>query len=335
MALEQIAIIAFSDMTAVSGNPLTSTSTTGASGTFAVNSDADPIQIQINDDDDFLEDAFQETGAPQTLAAPVTINGTTYPIGAVVELEFKVTTADGQVFSYLRIDGDNVGLTGPTLPQPDQVYSITGSSDGQEEAWADIACFTAGIYIDTPRGPCLIEQVQPGDLVLTRDNGPQIVRWVGQTTLGVDDLTRRPGLRPVQIMAGVMGNSRDFIVSPQHRILFDDWRAQIYFGTDSVLSPAIGLVNGQTVKQLPATAPVTYVHLFFDCHQIVTTDGVASESLYPGDYVLDGHSSAAIDEFLDLFPELNSANSDYGPVAYPALRARETSLLSESRMVVQ
>ncbi|MCU0816565.1 MAG: Hint domain-containing protein, partial [Cypionkella sp.] len=36
-----------------------------------------------------------------------------------------------------------------------------------------IACFTLGTRIDTVDGPRPVEALVPGDLVLTRDHGPQ------------------------------------------------------------------------------------------------------------------------------------------------------------------
>ncbi|MEM7491625.1 MAG: hypothetical protein AAF390_21115, partial [Pseudomonadota bacterium] len=132
MPIFPISFIPFSDMSALRGNPLTTGATTGASGRFSVDSDAAPVLIQVDDDDDEFDDAFIDPGTSQTLAAPVTVNGTTFPVGSVVELEFSIT-ADPRgpgpdlTFLYVRIDGVNVGMTGEVLPEAGRTYRIDGS----------------------------------------------------------------------------------------------------------------------------------------------------------------------------------------------------------------
>ncbi len=42
-----------------------------------------------------------------------------------------------------------------------------------------VICFVPGTKIATPLGPCPVEDLAEDDLVETRDNGPQPVRWIG------------------------------------------------------------------------------------------------------------------------------------------------------------
>lgn len=46
-----------------------------------------------------------------------------------------------------------------------------------------VPCFTPGTRIATPRGECAVEALRVGDRVITRDNGLQEIRWIGQRTL--------------------------------------------------------------------------------------------------------------------------------------------------------
>ena len=82
-----------------------------------------------------------------------------------------------------------------------------------------IPCFTAGTPIDTPAGPVPVEVLRPGDLVLTRDNGPQPLRWSAMRRLTQAELAADPRLLPVEIAAGALGNAARLDVSPQHAIL--------------------------------------------------------------------------------------------------------------------
>lgn len=40
-----------------------------------------------------------------------------------------------------------------------------------------IPCYAPGTLIDTPDGPRPVQTLQPGDLLLTLDHGPQLIRW--------------------------------------------------------------------------------------------------------------------------------------------------------------
>jgi len=113
-------------------------------------------------------------------------------------------------------------------------------------------------------------------------------------------------------------------VSPQHRILLDDWRAQFYLGEDEVLCPAHMLVNGDTICRAPCPQ-VTYVHFMFDAHEIVYADGLASESFLFGEYLC--HETIALRaEIAALLPELDVARPNM-PAARRTLRGHEGPLI--------
>ena len=50
----------------------------------------------------------------------------------------------------------------------------------------------------------------------------------------VAEMLQIPDLQPVEFAPGAIGNARPLRVSPQHRILLNDWRAQVFFGEDEV-----------------------------------------------------------------------------------------------------
>ena len=329
MATFSVGIIAFDD---ISPTPSTS-ETVGETGTFSVSPTAVPITLVIEDDDDEFDDGFIDppgfsTGANnQTLVNAVTVNGTTFPAGSQVELEFSVTTEpdaanpDGQLFHYVRIDGVNVGIGGPTLPQPGQTFTSSEAFDGQEMLFSAIVCFTAGTQIDTPSGPRAIEVLSPGDLVSVSDAPPEPLRWIGTRTVSVADLIARPHLAPITISAGALGNRCAIQVSPQHRILKTMPSGQ------EVLVPAKALVNGRTIYQTPPRHPVTYVHILFAAHQIVSTGGLLSESFFPGSYILTAMEAAAREEIFEIFPSLRTMPESYGAPARQVLRAGEAQRL--------
>ncbi|WP_201722215.1 Hint domain-containing protein, partial [Sulfitobacter sp. HI0023] len=73
------------------------------------------------------------------------------------------------------------------------------------------------------------------------------------------------------------GTHRDLLVSPLHRVLIRDSLAALLFGEDEVLIAARDLVNDRSVLRKPG-GDVTYVHLMFDRHQVVFSEGLATES---------------------------------------------------------
>ncbi|MGQ3487647.1 Hint domain-containing protein [Roseovarius pacificus] len=187
-------------------------------------------------------------------------------------------------------------------------------------------CFAAGTLIETDTGPLPIEIIRPGDMVRTLDHGLQPVRWAGRRTV-----PGRGPMAPVEISAGALGNWRKLVVSPQHRMLVEDWRAEMYFGQPQVLVAAVHLVNGDTIRQVPRRR-VCYVHLAFDRHEVIMAEGIPSESLYLGALAQEALSTAERAEIAALFPELTgSAKPAPNALAFAArrcLRRWETALVA-------
>jgi hypothetical protein len=131
-------------------------------------------------------------------------------------------------------------------------------------------------------------------------------------------------LQPVAFAPGVLGNTRALLVSPQHRILLTDWRADVYFGEETVLVPAKALINGSSVRQVRPVAGVTYVHLLFDRHEIILSEGALSESFHPGDIGLSALDADQRQELEALFPGLSLAQRR---AAFPIVKAAEARAL--------
>ena len=72
---------------------------------------------------------------------------------------------------------------------------------------------------------------------------------------------------------------------------------------------------------------VTYIHILFDDHEIVYSDGATTESFHPGEVGLSAVTSAAREEIFAIFPELRALPSSFGPAARRSLRRHEARLL--------
>ena len=186
-------------------------------------------------------------------------------------------------------------------------------------------CFAAGTRIETDKGMTPIEQIEVGDLVRTLDNGLQAVRWRGAR--GVPALDKRA---PIRFAPGAIGNARELLVSPQHKILMSGWRAELFFGEDEVLVAAMHLVNADTIHRAPRRY-VDYHHLMFDQHEILLAEGIPTESFFPGEYILQDDDLR--DEVMDLFPEMIGTVGPDWDTARPVLRGQEAKMLCGDRLM--
>ena len=211
-------------------------------------------------------------------------------------------------------------------------FSITGTSGGNSDTDVIfiqlLICVLRGTRVQTGFGSVAVEDLEVGDMVTTKDNGPQPIRWIGSRKLSAIELAQDKSLRPVGLKAGSLGKGvpeRKLSVSPQHRVLVQDWRAELMFGAHEVLVPAKALVNGKTVRVDHSGEPVEYFHLLFDDHQIVFTEGAATESFHPSGYALGELGDAARVELHKLFPDL--FDDGCGDVARQTLRPWEAGLI--------
>lgn len=240
-------------------------------------------------------------------------NGDTVTLNGVTITGVTFYTADG---SRYFTPSDGSVLTDGTVTDVTFVVVSTQFPVGD----LGPPCFVAGTRIAVPGGLARVEDLAIGDMVETRDHGARPLRWVGQRRV-----CGRGAFAPVVIEAGALGAHGRIAVSPQHCVLIHGWRTEVLFGEAEVLCPAHLLVDGQAIRRDPR-AHVTYVHLMFDAHEIVTAEGLPSESFLAGDY-LCRPGSALRTEIMALFPELGGARLPAMTAARRILRRHEAAFL--------
>lgn len=249
----------------------------------------------------------------------------------------------GDGFDTLVLPDPKPGEEGPQVVITNEIDNGDGtvSKDGYVifpdgsrldfESFEEIICFTPGTLIDTARGRVAVEDLTPGDKVLTRDNGYQPLAWTGRKELTGDQVAAYPGLAPVRIAAGALGPdlpARDLCVSPRHRMLVAGPRATLMFGEREVLVAAIDLVGLPGVTQEAPEGPVSYIHVMCPGHEILRAEGTWTESFQPGAAVLEGLAPETRAELLALFPELGTAEGQRAfTAARPALSPSEARAL--------
>ncbi|MGJ8582946.1 MAG: Hint domain-containing protein [Marinosulfonomonas sp.] len=185
-------------------------------------------------------------------------------------------------------------------------------------------CFTAGTMILTDRGEIAVEELRVGDRVKTLDHGFQAIRWIGKS-----DTDASGDFAPIVFKPGALGNDREMRVSPQHRVLVQGWQAELFFGQSEILVPAKHLVDDDLICREPGDR-VAYYHVMFDQHEVVFSDGIATESFFPGDQILL-QDRAVRAELVALFPELETANCPgFETTARSTVKRGEAMVLSRA-----
>ena len=238
----------------------------------------------------------------------------------------------GDDFDRLDLTGTGKPLITYTTPNRENGFATFRDSAGHvigtltfSEIENVVPCFTPGTLIATPQGTTPIDSLRPGDLVLTRDGGPEPLCWVGRRALSRAAVAAWPCLAPVRIARGALGHglpTRDMLVSPQHRVLIAGPKSTLCFGEAEVLVAALHLVGRPGITRA-ATAPVTYLHLMFDRHEIIRSDGAWTESFQPGELALGGMDAGQRAEIEALFP---GAAARF-PAARRSLKAHEARVL--------
>ncbi len=277
------------------------------------------ITVTVTDDDTTLHaNEIADPGVSQVFTSPghtitsyefqfnttltYTPTGSTTPVTIPVKVAFMVVDGTSGYYLMAASGSEIVGLNpGQTVTRASARVAYTAVD------YEAIACFAAGTLIDTPTGRRAIEDIHAGDEVLTLDNGPQRVRWIGSAWLGQEQLDLHPEHRPIRISAGALGNGAPNLplrVSPQHRFLLRGALVELHLGEPEVLAPARHLLGNPGFAVERDCTDVVYFHLLFDRHEIVLANGAPAESFLVGDQIREALPATQIAEITRLFPKL-------------------------------
>lgn len=301
------------------------------SGTFTV---VEGGQLTIDDSNgtsDAIFGDFTDTGGadqPDQNVTASTVAGIVPGDLADSRYRYSYTGSDGSSGTIYLIATNGLAnygswIVSPTQLSPAVTYTFgTFNRNGAVPYSSLVPCFTLGTLIQTKWGDKPIEDLRVGDLIITRDNGLQPLRWIGRCTV--------PALgsaAPIHIAKRAMGNAAPLLVSPNHRMLIDSGSADYLFGVREVLIVAKHLLPNPGVS-VKSGGEVTYIHLLFEEHQIVSTHGCPSESFFPGREAMSALNEETRQEVLDLFPELIGVGSNrFEATARMCLKPQEAQLL--------
>lgn len=253
------------------------------------------------------------------------INGVTVVAGDVV------TLATGQQIT-LNVDGTiTVTGNGANAGVTAFAYTIADADGNTDSAFVTLTttppCFTPGTSILTAHGNRLVETLQPGDQIVTRDRGLQTLRWVGEREItGAAMFASNGALAPIIVPADSLAPgmpSRDLYISPMHKMLLCNIKLPLVVGAEESFAPARHLLEYGKVYQRTGFSPVRYLHLLFDQHEVIYAEGAPTESLHPGIIGLSGFSDKSREELFAIRPDLRAEPNVYGPTARHVLSPRE------------
>lgn len=269
---------------------------------FSVNTGAIPELVHVVDEDAFLEN----TDSTQTLESAQTLNGSSYATNSAVFVEdsYAMRPAGGptdgsQDFTVflLHVGGDWVGAASTAPLVEGASYTYVGSANTNPSvAYADLhVCFQSGTQISTPQGPQAVECLRIGDVICTRDSGPQPIVWAGLSDVCGIGRAAPIWFGPRAMAALGADSAPPLSVSPQHRMLVRD-----ACGAE-VLVPAKALVGWEDVVQRHVSH-VRYVHIMVHEHALLTANGVICESFNPGPMALNAFSFINRIKILRMYP---------------------------------
>ncbi len=180
--------------------------------------------------------------------------------------------------------------------------------------------------VRTPWGARRIEMIQPGDMVVTRDNALQPVRMIWSRTVTAADMRDHPELAPIRLRPraiGPMMPARDLRIAAGHRALIPGYRIADVADEQCCLMRVDALASASDEAFVDA-APgnVTFYNLVFDSHQVFCAEGLPVESFRPSPKALSALDVSAREELLALFPNITPKRCPYPGLPHPTARAR-------------
>jgi hypothetical protein len=248
-------------------------------------------------------------GAAQTFDGTAVFNatltytdGTTATITAVV---FQDTDGNTYLAPEFAQNSDQTALEAKPI-QSMSLDSLAGNRYlGMTSSREDsdfMTCFVTGTLIETPGGAQRVDRLNIGDQVITRDHGPQKIRWIGGRTVRC-----KGPFVPIRIDANALGSDlphQTLCVSRQHRMLVASPITHRMFNTGEVLIAAHKLLDLPGVRLGTEAVFVTFWHILCDRHEVVFANGAPCETLYLGAMARRAMGDAGQDEIARLFPDL-------------------------------
>ncbi len=180
-----------------------------------------------------------------------------------------LTITEGDQTVTLQLAGDYTGEYFHLAPAPGGLSGTILTVDDTP------TCFAAGTRILTDHGEVIVEELNIGDVLLTRSGGARPIKWIGHRSYAGWLAAGNASIWPICFAPGSLADgvpTRELRVSPEHGM----W-------LEGVLVPAGLLVNDSSIVRSGVLDEVHYFHLELDTHDIIFAEGAAAESFVDDD----------------------------------------------------
>lgn len=181
------------------------------------------------------------------------------------------------------------------------------------------SAFSRGSLVDTESGPIAVEDLLPGDRLMTHDGSVQTLMWKGSTSLIPGRATHRGrNHKLTSFMAdcfGMQGPMSCVIAGPSARVLRTPPHLRALSGASPLLTPVHEFHDGMSIVETAPPTPVELFHLSLERHAVIKIGGLEFETYHPGTKALQLTSHAIRTLYLNMFNHIDQL-SDFGPLAY-------------------
>lgn len=266
---------------------------------------------QIDPDHQPLRLVVQQDSRGQRVGPGSTIGAPGEPIRLEARYDLMGDSGERVELLLLSLGGARVVLPLSPMAVGTDYTLVNVEATPEAAGLADLLCvsFLRGTMITLATGAQrAIEDLRPGDRVLTRDHGGQPLRWIGKATL------KAVGpFAPVVIAKGTLGNAGDLIVSQHHRMFLYQRERMAALPTSEILVQARHLVDGENIF-IREGGFADYLSLVFDRHEIIYAEGVPAESLMVNETTVSRLPAEFSEEVRARFPGLRQ-NQHFGTEA--------------------
>ncbi|MBS1301275.1 Hint domain-containing protein [Loktanella sp. SALINAS62] len=192
------------------------------------------------------------------------------------------------------------------------------------------AAFGRGAIVTTENGPRAVEDLLPGDRVLTTSHGLLPLLWHGRMQVIPGSQNARPEMgtmtRLTQDALGYRRPNVDLVLGPAARILHRHAMNARLTGDTDTFVPARDFIDQSSIIELhPATAVDVYQLGFAHHASVSVAGGLDMESLHPGLPHTLKLRPDSLNLLMSLFPHMQSL-AEFGPLLHPRVTLRDLDL---------
>lgn len=184
-------------------------------------------------------------------------------------------------------------------------------SPAVEAACANVA---RGTLISTPSGPTAIEDLIPGDEILSAAGNVTKIQWIGSRCIpeGTPPEDRPPLYR---VSVGAFGHDaprHDLVLANGAAVLLKTPACRKLIGQDEAFAPITAFEDSFNVTRIAPVGEMTVYNLAFDAQEGIIANGLPVESFHPGRNTMQFLGDEVLRDMARMFPHLTSENT-FGP----------------------